>query len=136
MSAAWSETADVLMKDSKTIRVVLCEDDPRVRQTLTRAIESQADIDVVAAVGSGEEALDVVYADVDAMVLDVHLPGIDGIEVIRRLREDGHATPIVVLTADDRAAGKINEFDDVTFMSKGTSSALAVLSAIRATTAG
>lgn len=114
------------------VRVLICEDDPRVSLTLSRAIRSQADLEVVAAVGSGEEAIAVaVDHAADVIVLDVHLPGIDGIEVIRLLREEGDTSPVVVLSADDRAATRLGGFDHVSFLSKGTSGAIDVLAAIR-----
>ena len=66
-------------------KLLICEDDPRVRQTLSRVAGSQADLEVVAAVDNGEDAIDVATdPGVDVIVLDLHLPTIDGIEVIRR----------------------------------------------------
>jgi DNA-binding NarL/FixJ family response regulator len=117
------------------IRVLLCEDDARVRLTLTRAIGSQADLEVVAAVGSGEEAVES-DADADVIVMDVHLPGIDGIEAIHQLRDRHVTTPVVVLSADDRAATRLGDLDRVAFLSKGSSGALEILDAIRAAGAG
>jgi DNA-binding response OmpR family regulator len=62
----------------------------------------------VQAVASGEEALQHVDADPPALiVLDVMLPGIDGFEVLRRLRSAGHHVPVVVLTARDEDVDKI-----------------------------
>lgn len=114
-------------------RVLLCDDDPRVRLTLARAVRSQADLELVAEVGTGEEVLDAAAGPgVDVIVLDVHLPGIDGIEVIRRLRADGVSLPVVVLSADDRAATRLGGLDNVSFLSKGVAGALAVLDAVRA----
>jgi DNA-binding response OmpR family regulator len=113
-------------------RLLICEDDPRVRQTLTRVAESQTDLSVVAAVDRGEYAVEVVAKlGADVIVLDVHLPGIDGIEVIRRLRAEGNTTPVIVLSADDRAAKRLDGLDPVSFLSKGSSGALDVLAAIR-----
>ena len=115
-----------------TIRLLICEDDPRVRQTLSRVAGSQADLEVVAAVERGEDAIDAVLAHgADVIVLDVHLPTIDGIEVVRRLRDQGIVTPILVLSADDRAARRLEGFDHVRFLSKGATGALDVLAAIR-----
>ena len=114
------------------IKVLLCEDDSRVRLTLARAIRSQADLNVVAAVESGEEVIDATADHApDVIVLDVHLPGIDGIEVIRMLRAGGVVSPVVVLSADDRAATRLQGLDGVSFLSKGTSGAIDVLAAIR-----
>jgi DNA-binding response OmpR family regulator len=62
----------------------------------------------VRAVASGEEALDHVEADPpDLVVLDVMLPGIDGFEVLRRLRGAGRGMPVIVLTARDEDVDKI-----------------------------
>jgi two-component system response regulator MprA len=66
---------------------------------------------------SGEEALDRVAAEPpDAVILDVMMPGIDGLEVCRRIRAAGDRTPILMLTArdaiDDRVAGLDAGADD------------------------
>jgi two-component system OmpR family response regulator len=114
------------------IRLLICEDDPRVRQTLSRVAGSQSDLEVVAAVERGEDAIDAALEEtLDVIVMDVHLPTIDGIEVIRRLRDQGVDTPVLVLSADDRAAVRAQDFDNVSFLSKGSSGAIEVLAAIR-----
>jgi CheY-like chemotaxis protein len=116
------------------IRLLICEDDARVRQTLSRVAGSQADLEVVAAVDRGEDAIDAVHEHgADVIVMDVHLPTIDGIEVIRRLRDEGVVIPVLVLSADDRAADRVKAFDHVSFLSKGSSGAIEVLAAIRGT---
>jgi len=116
------------------IRLLICEDDPRVRQTLSRVAGSQKDLEVVAAVERGEDAIDAVLEmSPNVIVMDVHLPTIDGIEVIRRLRDQGVVTPVLVLSADDRAAIRVQAFDNVSFLSKGSSGAIEVLAAIRGT---
>jgi DNA-binding response OmpR family regulator len=62
----------------------------------------------VRAVASGEEALAVLEDDpVELVVLDLMLPGIDGFEVLRRLRGRGSTVPVVVLTARDEDVDKI-----------------------------
>ena len=116
------------------LRLLICEDDPRVRKTLSRVAGSQRDLEVVAAVERGEDAIEAVLEfGADVIVMDVHLPSIDGIEVIRRLRDQGVLTPILVLSADDRAATRVKDFDNVSFLSKGSSGAIEVLAAIRGT---
>jgi two-component system invasion response regulator UvrY len=95
---------------------------------------SQKDLEVVAAVERGEDAIDAVLEmSPNVIVMDVHLPTIDGIEVIRRLRDQGVVTPVLVLSADDRAAIRVQAFDNVSFLSKGSSGAIEVLAAIRGT---
>jgi DNA-binding response OmpR family regulator len=86
--------------------ILVVDDEPAivtvVQERLTR--EGFA----VRAVASGEEALaDVERNPPDLVVLDVMLPGIDGFEVLRRLRTAGYNVPVVVLTAKDEDIDKI-----------------------------
>ena len=88
-------------------RVLLVEDDPTVREVVVRYLEREGI--VVDAVGDGLVALD--HAEScwpDLVVLDLMLPGIDGLEVCRRLRERA-PVPVIMLTArgdeDDRVMG-------------------------------
>jgi two-component system OmpR family response regulator len=97
------------------MRVLIVEDDSKlaglVRRGLTR--EGMA-VDIAA---TGEDAVPRAEAtDYDAIVLDVMLPGIDGFEVCRQLRENGVPSPILMLTARDgvrdRVAGLDSGADD------------------------
>jgi two-component system response regulator MprA len=89
-------------------RVLVVDDEPAVRDALGRALSLER-YDVHLA-GNGRQALDRIAETVyDAVVLDVLMPGIDGLEVSRRLRDAGDRTPLLMLTArdaiDDRVAG-------------------------------
>jgi DNA-binding response OmpR family regulator len=78
-------------------RVLVVDDDPTVREVVVSYLRA-ADHEVVE-VGDGESALESHHATPhDLVVLDLMLPGIDGIEVCRRLREDGDV-PVIMLTA-------------------------------------
>jgi two-component system response regulator MtrA len=77
-------------------RVLLVEDDERIRQALGLALADEG-YDVVET-ATGEEALEVVDADLDVVLLDLMLPGIDGIEVCSTLRSRGDL-PIIIATA-------------------------------------
>jgi DNA-binding response OmpR family regulator len=78
-------------------RVLVVDDDPTVREVVVTYLRSH-DHEVVEA-GDGETALQLVgETPPDLVVLDLMLPGIDGIEVCRRLREAGD-TPVIMLTA-------------------------------------
>ena len=78
-------------------RVLVVDDDPTVREVVVSYLRA-ADHEVVE-VGDGESALELHRAAPhDLVVLDLMLPGIDGIEVCRRLREDGDV-PVIMLTA-------------------------------------
>jgi len=98
------------------MHLLVVEDDPALSGILRRLLTS--DRHVVECASSGEAALEVVEAQagLDAMVLDVALPGISGVEVARRVRRRGSALPIVMLTArdtvDDRVAGLDAGADD------------------------
>ena len=98
------------------MHLLVVEDDPALAGLLNRLLRS--DRHVVEVASSGESALEVVDAQpsLDAMILDVVLPGISGIEVARRVRRKGSAVPIVMLTArdtiDDRVLGLDAGADD------------------------
>ena len=89
-------------------RVLVVDDEPAVRRALERAL--RLDNYEVALAEDGEEALDAIArTPVDAVILDVAMPRLDGLEVCRRMRKAGDRTPILMLTArdaiDDRVAG-------------------------------
>ena len=95
--------------------VLIVDDEPGVRESLERALGLER-YDVASA-GDGREALDAVAERVfDAIVLDVSMPEIDGLEVCRRMRAAGDRTPVLMLTArdevDDRVAGLDAGADD------------------------
>jgi len=90
-----------------TGRVLVVDDDETVRDVVRRYLERDGHEVVVA--GDGESALQLVAKQLpDLIVLDLMLPGIDGLEVCRRLRQR-HSVPIVMLTAlgeeEDRVVG-------------------------------
>lgn len=78
--------------------VLLAEDDPTISEPLARALHREGyDVDVQPdGLGALARAAE---RDVDLVVLDIGLPGMDGLEVCRRLRADGHGVPVLVLTA-------------------------------------
>jgi two-component system OmpR family response regulator len=97
------------------MRVLVVEDQVRLASLLRRALRGAGEAADVAI--NGEDALWMATSThYDAIVMDVMLPGIDGFEACRRLRDDGVATPILVLTArdalPDRVAGLDGGADD------------------------
>ena len=89
-------------------RVLVVDDEPAVRRALERALT--LDDYSVQLAADGQEALDALAdAPVDAVVLDIMMPRVDGLEVARRMRRAGDRTPILMLTArdaiDDRVTG-------------------------------
>jgi FixJ family two-component response regulator len=80
--------------------LAVLDDEESVRNALRRLFRS-ADHDVVA-FGSGRDFLEFLKARVpDCLVLDLHLPGLTGLDVLHRLRQEGSRLPVVVITGKD-----------------------------------
>jgi two-component system, OmpR family, response regulator len=97
------------------VRVLIVEDEVKLASLIRRGLRDEGMLADVAVMG--EDALWMAGAtDYDAVVLDVMLPGIDGFEVVRRLRHDGVWSPVLMLTArgevEDRVAGLDSGADD------------------------
>lgn len=81
------------------IRVCLIDDHPAFRAGL-RALLTAAEIEVAAEGSGGAEAVDLVRAHVpDVVLMDLSMPGVDGVEATRRIGASGSDTPVVVLTS-------------------------------------
>jgi two-component system response regulator MprA len=92
------------------VRILVVDDDRAVREALRRAL-TLAGYEVQVA-EDGEQALElIVQAVPEAVVLDVGLPGIDGLEVCRRVLRLGNRVPILILTARDAVAERIDGLD-------------------------
>jgi two-component system, OmpR family, response regulator MprA len=92
------------------VRILIADDDRAVRDALRRAL-ALGGYDVALAEG-GRQALDAVAAAApDAIVLDIGMPDVDGLEVCRRLRRAGDRVPILMLTARDAIADRIEGLD-------------------------
>jgi two-component system response regulator MprA len=100
------------------MKILVVDDERAVRESLRRALELEGY--QVALAEDGEEALERLggseEGEADAIILDVLMPGIDGLEVCRRLRADRNAVPVLMLTAraevDSRVAGLDAGADD------------------------
>jgi two-component system, OmpR family, response regulator MprA len=92
------------------MRILIVDDDRALRDALRRAL-TLAGYDCLLA-ADGEEALARATATApDAIVLDVGLPGMDGLEVCRALRASGDRVPVLMLTARDAVADRIDGLD-------------------------
>jgi two-component system, OmpR family, response regulator len=92
------------------VRVLIVEDEEKLARLLRRGLVEEAHAADVAA--SGEDALWMARAtEYDAIVLDLMLPGIDGVEVCRRLREAGVWSPVLMLTARDGVGDRVGGLD-------------------------
>jgi DNA-binding response OmpR family regulator len=92
------------------MHILVVEDDRPLARILRKSIESSGHtVDIV---GDGDEALRMARTrSHDALVLDLQLPRLSGIEVCRRLRDDGNAVPIIMLTARGTVADRIEGLD-------------------------
>ena len=83
--------------DRAMVRVLLAEDDEAISEPLARALRREGyDVELAA---NGPDALAAAQTTADVLVLDLGLPGMDGLEVCRRLRASGSRLPVLVLTA-------------------------------------
>jgi DNA-binding response OmpR family regulator len=93
------------------MRLLVVEDDARLGRALRRMLEH--DRHVVEVIDHGLDAIEIVASGigVEAMILDVGLPDISGVDVARRLRRAGHRVPILMLTARDGTADRVAGLD-------------------------
>ena len=92
------------MRAKKPVRIVIADDQATVRQGLELLLGGMAEIEVLGTAANGQEALEAVQQhQPDAVLLDLHMPVLDGIEATKRLTAEHPDVAIVVLTtyADD-----------------------------------
>jgi two-component system response regulator MprA len=92
------------------MKILVIDDDPAVRASLERALRLEGyEVDTASDGGSGLEAL--ALAPPEAVVLDLGLPDIDGLEVCRRMRAARNDTPVLMLTARDAVNDRVQGLD-------------------------
>lgn len=107
--------------DTHRLRVLIVDDEPlarlRLRSLLADCLHPAAE--VVDEAGSAPEALHALARHpVDAVLLDIHMPGMDGMALARRLREHGGAPAVVLVTAHAEHALQAFEVDAVDYLTK------------------
>jgi two-component system, OmpR family, response regulator MprA len=93
------------------MKILVVDDERAVRDSLRRALELQGyEVDLAS---DGAEALDRLAANgqPDAVVLDILMPGIDGLEVCRQIRRRGYSIPVLMLTARDAVGDRVEGLD-------------------------
>ena len=92
------------------MRILVVDDEPAVREAVERALRLEGHD--VALAADGGQALDALNAwPPDAVVLDVLMPRIDGLEACRRMRSSGDRTPVLMLTARDAVRDRVAGLD-------------------------
>jgi len=120
------------MTMAPTIRVLIVDDEPIVRLTLSRAIARQADMAVVGEAADGAAAVTIVERlRPDVVVMDVTMPGPSGIETAIELRSRGIGTPILFFTGDPGAIDRAKAIEASRVLIKAGGGAAEALDAIR-----
>lgn len=84
------------------IRVVIADDHPLLREGLRRILEFEEGIQVVAEVGDGQGAINVAHnLEFDILLMDLNMPGVNGLDACRVIRREKPEIGILVLTVDD-----------------------------------
>ncbi len=92
------------------MKILVAEDDPRLLKTLIHLFENNKFI--VDGVSDGEDALDfAMTGEYDGLVLDIMMPGMDGIDVLKALRAKGISTPALFLTARTEIEQRVEGLD-------------------------
>jgi len=99
------------------MKILVVDDEQPLREALERALKVERyEVETLENGALALERMKTVGNEIDAVVLDVLMPGIDGLEVCRRLRASGDKTPVLMLTArievEDRVAGLDAGADD------------------------
>jgi two-component system, OmpR family, KDP operon response regulator KdpE len=92
------------------LRVLVVDDEPAILRFLRASLESQGYI--VSTAADARTALEMVRKKaVDLVVLDLGLPDMDGLDVVRQIRDDGETLPIIILSSRDNESAKVTAFD-------------------------
>jgi DNA-binding NarL/FixJ family response regulator len=89
---------------SGSVRVLLVDDDPGFLASLRALLEHESQIEIVGSAESGDRALELaILLRPDLITMDLEMPGMDGVEATKRIKELLPATPIVVVSASGYA---------------------------------
>jgi len=120
------------------LRVVAVDDHPVFLRGLVACLEDAADVEIAGLATAGDTALaTILETDPDAVLLDLNLPVLDGIEVVRRLRAAGSTCPVLMLTMveDERALRAALEAGARGYLLKGSDQE-AIVAALRTVVEG
>jgi DNA-binding NarL/FixJ family response regulator len=102
MVASINGSAEGLEKKKATVRIVVADDHPIVRDGLKKLLLLEDDFEIVGEAGDGREVLDKIQElDPDVLLLDLRMPNLDGLGVLQALQQGNKHTRVIVLTASE-----------------------------------
>ena len=102
MNAPLNDTPDAQEKKKTTVRIVIADDHPIVRDGLKKLLLLEDDFEVVGEAGDGREVLSKVQeVDPDVLLLDLRMPNLDGLAALQALQQTNKRTRVIVLTASE-----------------------------------
>src|SRR6476659_4130362 len=97
-----NETPEVKEKKKTTVRILLADDHPIVRDGLKKLLQLEDDFEVVGEAGDGREVLEKCHElDPDVLLLDLRMPNLDGLSALQALQQINKRTRVIVLTASE-----------------------------------
>lgn len=92
-------------------RILVVDDDADLRETLVEQLRGQPEFDIVQA-GTANDALKVLReTNIELTIMDVGLPDMDGREAVKLMRQEGHKSPVLMLTGHDSEADEVRGLD-------------------------
>src|SRR5262245_54696551 len=102
MTAPLHDSSEAPEKRKGTVRIVLADDHPIVRDGLKKLLKLEEDFEVVGEAGDGREVLEKVQElDPDVLLLDLRMPNLDGLAALQALQQHNRRTRVIVLTASE-----------------------------------
>lgn len=90
------DSAEEQPAETTATKVLLVDDERMLREAYADLLEEEF---AVVTAGDGETALTAMTDDIDVVLLDRRMPGLDGADVLEKLREDGYDVPVIVVSA-------------------------------------
>ena len=102
MVAPINDNSEGMEKKKATVRIVIADDHPIVRDGLKKLLLLEDDFEIVGEAGDGREVLEKVQAlDPDVLLLDLRMPNLDGLSALQALQQTNKRTRVIVLTASE-----------------------------------
>ncbi len=102
MVAPINDSSEGMEKKKATVRIVIADDHPIVRDGLKKLLLLEDDFEIVGEAGDGREVIEKVQAlDPDVLLLDLRMPNLDGLSALQSLQQTNKRTRVIVLTASE-----------------------------------